>query len=755
MQGEESGKTEEDLLLRVKEYCTESIRDVVEALVDQAETWEAFVKLLKKEYRRWDTEYQKTTLTYLEALVQQPRTKTADVRPFCLTFTKISKPLIENGDLTEKLRTIWFLKGLPEEWRRKVARKVGTDYHEIRDYPFSELRKATLKLLSNEESLDEVVKEDEQRKLFTEAIKENQRKVEEERAQGYTFQPRPAPTTTAPQMTRQATKEISRAEESKDAGMEELLRKMNQLQIAIMENPRNSRMPAPSALVSGGIGYTPFPSAQRDGARPGNMLSNSCFLCWQPDHFATRCPEIEAFIRSGYIIRDESRKICWTLPEGGHSEPIRPPRGMSIAEWVKQVVANAPRQGLPATDNAAPPTGKPGASVKWARVNAVEFDLDTMGNISSEEEFRSDSDASAEAEGIEVQAARIPDDRRKPARPSQTEEGQSFKVVKRQERERKLPTVKAPRTGYYERAEREIEQEQPEAPKARRETVRGKDGIPKERILRGPADEGTPKNVRPAQPNLKDTLRKDGPVDANDLVHRVLREVTDTRLSFSLRELFELSPMMQRALVGRPTQSSNRGAQNLEPMDVDTPSARVSALRIPTAMQDYMEKVPYLCPLPRVQCEIAGFEAEPAMIDTGSQVNVMGDDYAEIMNLEIKTWATLKVSGVTGDGNFVGLIDRVPVKVGRITTFAPFFVLKDFHHGVILGRVFSWLSRMEIKDCGNGETRVTVWGRDGDSDTVLCDQNDPGDLMYRSDVRLQALNAFAESRSPAEDRLVK
>jgi hypothetical protein len=97
------------------EYCDYWIGMWIRSLPKfTAGNWTELVRKLRAEYRGSDQFRQLETVEFLEAYVRQYRDNPpSSLREYCRQFTLISQKATEAGNLDNRKRGYWFVKGLP------------------------------------------------------------------------------------------------------------------------------------------------------------------------------------------------------------------------------------------------------------------------------------------------------------------------------------------------------------------------------------------------------------------------------------------------------------------------------------------------------------------------------------------------------------------------------------------------------------------------------------------------------------------
>ena len=127
------------------DYCDDSVLGYVETLIDDVEretnlgrvegttekeaSWAGVRALLLKTYKADDTEQQKNSVAYIQALTQDKafRANVEDVERYIRTYQQISNTLMAEGRITAYDQIIMFLQGLPDQVSVKVIRDMKVD----------------------------------------------------------------------------------------------------------------------------------------------------------------------------------------------------------------------------------------------------------------------------------------------------------------------------------------------------------------------------------------------------------------------------------------------------------------------------------------------------------------------------------------------------------------------------------------------------------------------------------------------------
>jgi Aspartyl protease len=227
-------------------------------------------------------------------------------------------------------------------------------------------------------------------------------------------------------------------------------------------------------------------------------------------------------------------------------------------------------------------------------------------------------------------------------------------------------------------------------------------------------------------PKYRFTSEVEDQVDVEKTMDEILASV---KLSVSLVDLLALSPAMRKHL------AEMTKTKRVPTTDVARPK-KVLALR-----EEQEEEVLYLSmpvieasnrsprysgALPRIQAEINGTPAV-GMLDTGSQINLMTEEYWMKTGLPINEGRKIRMQGVnlTGDQS-MGLCEHVEVPFAGVTTRAHFHVFKKGPYPFILGQ--PWIqdhliavtetghtNKILIRDFRDPKSRVTMILRNDES----------------------------------------
>jgi hypothetical protein len=260
----------------------------------------------------------------------------------------------------------------------------------------------------------------------------------------------------------------------------------------------------------------------------------------------------------------------------------------------------------------------------------------------------------------------------------------------------------------------------PQAPKA---------SVPFSKPLSIPEIDMTAKEVGPKYRFTSDVEEM---VSAEKTIDRLLGDV---KLTVGLTDLLALSPAMRKRL------SEMTKTKRVPSMDVvnkpknwkvavahaDLPEDDVyMSSNVVEAVVDRNPR--YSAALPRVQTEINGV-AGVGMMDTGSQINIMTEEFWMKTSLPINEGRKIKMQGVNliGDQS-IGLCEGVEVPFGSVTTRAHFHVFRKAPYSFILGQPWIQDHLLAVTEMGHTNKILIRDFKDPKSRVTMVLRNDPENL---------------------------
>ena len=98
------------------------------------------------------------------------------------------------------------------------------------------------------------------------------------------------------------------------------------------------------------------------------------------------------------------------------------------------------------------------------------------------------------------------------------------------------------------------------------------------------------------------------------------------------------------------------------------------------------------------------------MFDSGAEVNILLYSTALALGLAVRSSVTITMRGVSDKpSHIIGYIPEVPIRIGDVTVYQPFFVLERGSNQCILGRPFKMMTRMARQTLNNKVVRITIF----------------------------------------------
>jgi hypothetical protein len=263
-----------------------------------------------------------------------------------------------------------------------------------------------------------------------------------------------------------------------------------------------------------------------------------------------------------------------------------------------------------------------------------------------------------------------------------------------------------------------------------------------------PANPFAPLPKPVSTPEIDMTTKEPGPkyrftsdveesVNVDKTIERIFGEV---KLTVGLSELLALSPAMRKRLA-EMTKTKRVPTTDFVPKSKKVTVAEEvppeDEVYVSTNMVQVERNPKYSAALPRVQTEMSGVLGV-GMMDTGSQINIMTEEFWMKTSLPINEGRKIRMQGVNliGDQS-LGLCEGVEVPFGSVMTRAHFHVFKKAPYDFILGQPWiqdhllavtetGHVNKILIRDFRDPRNRVTIVLRNdpenvsrGDMPTVL------------------------------------
>jgi hypothetical protein len=102
-----------------------------------------------------------------------------------------------------------------------------------------------------------------------------------------------------------------------------------------------------------------------------------------------------------------------------------------------------------------------------------------------------------------------------------------------------------------------------------------------------------------------------------------------------------------------------------------------------------------------------------ALVDTGSEVNVMSEDMVSKLGLQMRPGPRVSVVMQTGEiVSCIGCCEDVPVAVKDIVTYVPMLVVPTGERDFILGRPWQHRAKLSIETQESGSVKARIFSSD-------------------------------------------
>ncbi|KAL9588783.1 MAG: hypothetical protein Q9203_002419 [Teloschistes exilis] len=178
----------------------------------------------------------------------------------------------------------------------------------------------------------------------------------------------------------------------------------------------------------------------------------------------------------------------------------------------------------------------------------------------------------------------------------------------------------------------------------------------------------------------------------------------------TLPDTVTISPDMRRRFYRREDQPPAQGAVSVNTAAVDK-GVRCSSTR---TLDQPADLELYAAGCPEVKATVNDTPLM-AMIDSGSEINVISGANARRAGLAWRTGPTLQLLGVNGKlTKFLGVCNGVEIDVGGAKRRMPIFVVDECDYDMILGRVYERKTRLCAQNHDDGTCNITVLGENDD-----------------------------------------
>ena len=676
---------DEEIMSRLTDYCDIWIGDWMTSLTSfTMKDWNAFTKTVTKEFRDKDVDQLIHTRKYLEGYKRQPRDEKF-IREYIREYTALSTKVKSKQLIDGPTQTQWFIDGLPEKYRKQVVKKTDIDPEDPTTMDFESAKQNAIEVMEKTERSDKLINPERYRPEVNQLAQEYGQSAQSVLRQS-------APVAEYPEGRAPVT--------SND--IDGLTRQIEALHLPLRAMTNKITRPV------SGDGQTVETTTKLNRAEYG---PNRCYYCGLENCRKDRCSEFNYDREAGRChINPQTGRVHVGPAEGGggsirllSNEPNMQSVRRAYDEWRRD---NGPLGGgqLPAQNNFI-----------HANVSSIR-----VGSVSQENEEVYDTDE--DGEEAEVNAFNV--------------SGTAGK--KREASSMPLPAVRTRRAGFYDdptrferqtsepTGDRDVDMSDDSAPltstipsqetrvKTRSDNKAPKsilkksvtDGAPTPTILNssGPA----PATERPGPGKLATELKQFD--NTGDLLGKILNQPLE---GVTVRDLLGSSPSLHKAFFQQLPNISD----TVVPRPPTPPTTgKVSAQRV---VEDKRRSEPvrtsqviYAMDVLRTETSINN-RTLPTLIDTGSMINVMREDIARELGLDLTYGPNLTMVVQSGEAvPCTACAEDVPVSIGDITTHTPVFIVQGGDQDFILGRPFAHLVRMATAEQDDGSCLCTAYSGD-------------------------------------------
>ena len=652
---------------KLPRYCDKEIGEAIEKLQGYIDgDWKLFQKELKKLF--WQTDPPKDTATALFKLINDARTGKISVDMYVLRYTNVTDSLVKKNAMSKFDRNVRLLEGLSEEIQSKVFeycsekrwRMLEHDV-ETTEPEFEEVREVVL----------EKAKMLERRKLFISG------RVTGAGYAGFGASETPTSTATASTIPTTVTSPVPAPSDS----MAELTKQVSKLALILEGQP-----PQQPASVS-----TPASSSRRKQWEP------RCKWCDSVDH-TQQCSELKNAIEMGQVGFNEKGRI--KLMSTGEELPTMYGKGGMKIFLKYRTATTATVTTSSATAASAPVT--PAIS------NAITFDDRAVGSLGEkdgsvrvtlldfENGIRTDQIIDVEANEKRKRTA-LDHTRRVRSRidDSQTEGSPTVQNPQPSQSSDRP----APNYGYPPPARpNDVPNEGTEVTNDDTQAERAPTNKPKYRLGselgRSITTEEVGKKIMEAPIQLRMSELLAVSTDVSNFIHEQTRKkripITEAASQAMLKEGME------------------------DVVSADANLTQVSAV----------EKSLYACPSARTKACLDDKVEVEALLDDGSELNIMAKVAFEQLQHPIDTEINWRINGydtkaeeeiadLEKKGNLIGVCHDVLVDIGGVAVKQHIFVVRHLSTDLILGRPWERMTRAQKTNRDDGSYVIKIKSPDG------------------------------------------
>ncbi|KAL8698491.1 MAG: hypothetical protein Q9224_001828 [Gallowayella concinna] len=645
---------------RLPRYCEAAHADIIKSLpewADEQYDWAKLKKAILKEYVDYDTEQQLSSRRFLEIYKSKPRSKNEEARDFCRFYKTASLRLQKKQQLDEFTRCQWFIEGLPAHMRQKIVRKLRIDPDDSETMSFDAMYSQAIAMIDAQKAVEKFSGS----KALADDMSDLADKYQTKSAVDPERKLAP-PVVEAPKITtvEEITEKLAAMSLPAKVVTEQLSDTVRSLSAAVARMQDGAAQPRPTILTANSTpsgSYTVMPE-------------QGCYGCGESSCRISRCGKMDALRAQGKFHYNADHRICLGTVDRPGPE-VRRPRGQTFVQAIEAAV----------NQNNAP---------NIVRTSALRLGVaagpEDIGNDTDEEDDDSCDDT-------------VVTNSVKPTWPPSADKSA---LHERANAESNLPGMKILRPGHY--AQKPAKE--PTAPRVRFQDedammIDDEEKAPKKK------KEDYKNGGQPMRRRKLDTLPET--VDQDALFERIL----DQASGLSVREVLAVSPDMRRRFYRREDPAPAQGTVSVNAATASA-NVRVSSARMEQAADEDL----YAAGCPEVRAAVNTLPLT-AMIDSGSEINVISGANARKAGLAWRVGPTLQLLGVNGKlTKFLGVCNDVAINIGGATRRMPVFVVDECDYDVILGRVYERKARMGTQNNDDGTCDITVIGDDNVQVTV-------------------------------------
>jgi hypothetical protein len=667
------GLNDSQKCIRLPNYCTPVIKDIVKLLGGyETRDWAALQKELKDLY--WQNDTPKNSTTALCKLIKDA--PTMDLNIYVLKYSAITDALVSKGALSSLDRVGRLLDGLPEELRKRVlkfctkkswrlsAQDMGTvdpNFDELKEFVLTEAQVAQKQSVYDKE-----------REIRNGDIPANEIKL---------------PESASPAMS--AAMPVTPVVSSTPDPISELSKQFAQLSLFIQAQMKGSNVVAS------------VPTSNSAATRNFGERRSRCHYCDSTDHGKPDCSSLSDDIRKGQVRINERGRIVNAV--SGEELPLMFGKG-----GMKRIIElSQPRVPPP-----APPT-TPTPTPPLVNVSNITFDDEPFGKLGegSVRVTTLDFDNGIRTDEIidaDVNEKRKRNDLEKSRRVRSRIDGGYPPVTVTDVPEEDMPDAQEQRHRYGTRY-----QTNP--------TPLPSQPLPVARAL-SPMDadvtpDSSPGPMPAAATSQNPKFRLASELNQSISTSDIGEKIMNTSVQLSIREILAVSGDVSNYL-------HDQTRKRRVPIEsaASTTSAKQSGISADVNHID--TRTFYACPSGRAKVNLDNQLQVTALLDDGSELNILPRRIYERLDLPIDTEIDWRINGydtkareelesLDKNGHLLGVCHDVLVDIGGVGVKQHIFVVEHANADLILGRPWGRSTRAEFKNEDDGTYVVRIKSQDG------------------------------------------